>query len=226
LRRLTPADRSTRPLLAAAIPLLAAIPHPRRTTGRAPLPAPHEVWLRPHRRRVKLPATGFGPFRAYYARVDTAPQQQFIPIAPRFRADCQSTMHARSASAHAIAITRGVRLPVGSSDDRNVRENRKSTGSKNCASTPYTGPWSRSSTRYRARVSLTLNSNRNSVAGLNGRAPLTYMRSPHSEHSMCSSPVVSVTRVTSWLHHHVSFLHSRFIIALPLSANRGLRPQT
>ena len=138
----------------------------------------------------------------------------------------RSAMHARSASAHAIAITRGVRLPVGSSDDRNVRENRKSTGSKNCASTPYTGPWSRSSTRYRARVSLTLNSNRNSVAGLNGRAPLTYMRSPHSEHSMCSSPVVSVTRVTSWLHHHVSFLHNRFIIALPLSANRGLRPQT
>ena len=32
---------------------------------------------------------------------------------------------------------------------------------------------------------------------------------------MCSSPVVSVTRVTSWLHHHVIFFHSRFIIAVP-----------
>jgi len=120
-----------------------------------------------------------------------------------------------------VSGSRSGRLTIGTCGKTVNRPDRKI-----CASTPYTGPWSRSSTRYRARVSPTLNSNRNSVAGLNGRAPLTYMRSPHSEHSMCSSPVVSVTRVTSWLHHHVSFLHSRFIIALPLSANRGLRPQT
>src|SRR5204863_6921092 len=53
----------------------------------------------------------------------------------------------RSSSAHAMASARGVR--VGSSRGGNVRAAKNSSFFRNCASTPYVPPWSRSSQRHR-----------------------------------------------------------------------------